>query len=91
MELDAKVSEILQTFPNTGYKRMKGFLLAEGIKVIDQRVREIMRRVDPGGVYQRTLWYRAIVRRKYFVTYFNELWHLNTNMKLIRYFILYEM
>ena len=63
---------------------MKGFLLSRGIRATDYRVRESMRKVDPEGVYYRTLTSRAIVRRQYFVKYFNKLWHLDTNMKLIR-------
>jgi hypothetical protein len=89
-DLHQKIVQILTTFPNTGYKRMKGFLLAEGLKLTDQRVRESMRLVDPAGVYQRTLSNRAIVRRQYNVEYFNQLWHLDTNMKLIRYFYRYK-
>ena len=64
---------------------MKGFLLSSGVKVTDHRVRAVMRVTDPLGVYHRTQTNRAIVRRQYFVTHFNELWHLDTNMKLIRY------
>lgn len=64
---------------------MRGFLLQRGIKVPENRVREIMRVVDPSGVYQRTSANRAIVRRVYFVQYSNDLWHIDTNMKLVRY------
>lgn len=63
---------------------MKGFLLNQGVKATDLRIRIAMRTVDPGGVYQRTLSNRAIVRRQYRVSFFNQLWHLDTNMKLIR-------
>ena len=69
-DLQMKVRDILAEFPIT--------------RVTDYRVRDVMRRVDPEGVYARTLCNRAIVRRQYFVTYFNELWHLDTNLKLIR-------
>ena len=83
-DLAQQLKDILTAFPNTGYKRMKGFLLQRGIKLTDQRVREAMRIADPYGVFQRTLLNRAIVRRQYHVSYFNQLWHLDTNMKLIR-------
>lgn len=63
---------------------MRGFLLQRGIKVTDVRVRLRMRTVDPVGVYQRTAQNRAIVRRQYHVAYSNQLWHIDTNMKLIR-------
>ena len=84
-QLHAFISEILHGHPSTGYKRMRGFLLERGVKVTDVRVRLGMRIVDPIGVYQRTAQNRAIVRRKYYVKYSNQLWHLDTNMKLIRY------
>jgi len=63
---------------------MKGFLLQAGIKCTDSRVRMSMRQVDPEGVFQRMRQNRAIVRRQYFVRYSNEMWHLDTNMKLNR-------
>jgi hypothetical protein len=75
---------ILSEFPNTGYKRMKGFLMSRNIKVLEYRIRELMREVDPQGVYQRTRSNRAIVRREYFVRYSNEMWHIDTNLKLVR-------
>ena len=83
-ELSSKIASILHRFPNTGYKRMKGFLLNEGVIVPDRVVRIAMRSADPAGVYQRTLTNRAIVRRQYNIQYFNQMWHLDTNMKLIR-------
>jgi hypothetical protein len=64
---------------------MKGFLLNRGIKVTEHRVRDALKILDPVGVYQRTTQNRAIFRRQYFVEYSNQLWHLDTNMKLIRY------
>ena len=78
------MKDILSHFPNTGYKRMQGFLLQRNIRVTQNRIRAGMRLVDPSGVNERTKQNRAIVRRQYFVTYFNELWHLDTNLKLNR-------
>ncbi|CAG7834148.1 unnamed protein product [Allacma fusca] len=49
------------------------------------RLREAMRVVDPWGVHERLLQNRAVKRRSYFVKYSHSLWHLDTNMKLIRY------
>jgi hypothetical protein len=84
LDLNQVILEILSTFPNTGYKRMKGFLLSRGIKVTEYRIRDLLRTLDPIGVYQRTTQNRAIFRRQYYVDYSNQLWHLDTNMKLIR-------
>lgn len=65
---------------------MKGHLLHRNIKVTDQRVREIMRFVDPVGVYQRTIQKNQLIRRRrYFVEYSNQIWHIDGNHKLIRY------
>jgi len=83
-ELDSKVVEVLLEFPNTGYKRMQGFLLSRNIKLTQYRIREVMRRVDPEGVYYRTQQNRAINRRQYFVRFSNYLWHIDTNLKLRR-------
>lgn len=46
-DLDQIVSAIVNDFPNCGYKRMTGFLLARGLRVQHERIRESMRRVDP--------------------------------------------
>ena len=50
-ELDNIILDIKINFPNTGYryKRMNGFLSQRDYTVQQHRVRESMRRVDPGG------------------------------------------
>ena len=84
-ELQQIISSILIEFPNTGYKRMKGYLMARGIRVTEIRIRSAMKAVDPEGVEARTaLRNRLIRRRKYFVQYSNELWHIDGNLKLKR-------
>ena len=82
-ELDSKVDSILSEFPNTGYKRMKGFLHSVGIKVQEDRLRECMRRVDPEGVLLRSLQSRVIIQRRYCVKGPLSLWHMDGNHKLI--------
>lgn len=79
------ILDILLSHPSTGYKRMKGYLLERRIKVTDLRVRNAMRYVDPLGVAQRTQQNRIIMRRVYYVQYSNQLWHIDANLKLIRY------
>jgi len=49
-DLDHIVSAIINDFPNRGCKRMTGFLLARGLRVQQERIRESMRCVDPEGV-----------------------------------------
>ena len=82
-ELDENILHHLSEFPNTGYKRMKGFLLASGIRVQELRIREAMRRVDPEGVVLRALQSRPVLRRKYSVPGPLSLWHMDGNHKLI--------
>lgn len=82
-ELDKKVEGYLKEFPNTGYKRMRGFLISENIRIQEQRIRECMRRVDPQGVILRSLQSRPILRRKYSVKGPLSLWHMDGNHKLI--------
>ena len=48
-ELDSVVRETLSVLPNTGYKRMTGYLLARGLRMQQHKVRDSMRRVDPQG------------------------------------------
>ena len=54
-ELDVLVKEILRGFINSGYKSMCRHLLARGIKLQENREREVMRRVDPEGVLVRAV------------------------------------
>lgn len=84
-DLDESVSEILRDFPNSGYKKMKGFLTGRGIVIQEERIRDSMRRVDPEGVILRALQAKHIVRRKYQVPGPLSLWHIDGNHKLIRY------
>ena len=82
--LDAEVSSILRNFPNTGYKRMTGFLLSRNIRIQQQRIREAMRRVDPEGTLLRALELSVIQRQTYQVRSPLALWHIDGNHKLVR-------
>uniref|UniRef100_A0A7M5X693 Integrase catalytic domain-containing protein n=2 Tax=Clytia hemisphaerica TaxID=252671 RepID=A0A7M5X693_9CNID len=84
-ELDTVINEILVDHPNTGYKKMRGFLLARGLIIQERRVRDAIRRVDPEGVIVRSLQSRVILRRKYRVAGPLSLWHMDGNHKLISY------
>jgi hypothetical protein len=86
-ELDGVILSVLQDFPNTGYKRMTGFLRSRGIRVQQLRIRESTRRVDPAGVLLRSLEMRITQRRRYQVPGPLALWHIDGNHKLIRYLI----
>ena len=84
-ELDQLIQNILTEFPNTGYRRMTGFLRSRGLRVQQCRIREAMRRVNPAGVLLRALELRTIHRRRYQVYGPLALWHIDENHKLIRY------
>ena len=64
-------------FPNCGYRRLEGHLLARGIKVPQLRIRDALRRVDPTGVASR--WLCVTPRRTYSVRGPLALWHIDGN------------
>ena len=82
--LDTVINTILAEFPETGYKRMTGFLKARGFVLQQNRIRQAMRRVNPEGVCSRALRLHCINRRSYQVTSPLALWHIDGNHKLIR-------
>ena len=81
-ELDSLVVQIKHDFPNAGYRLMEGYLLQQGHRVLQVRIRDSMRRVDPDGVAIR--WASTIPRSKYSVASPLSLWHVDGNHKLIR-------
>lgn len=83
-QLDAIVGEVLNDFPNCGYRRMDGFLRSKGHKVQQIRIRESVKRVDPEGVLLRSLELNVVQRRSYNVTAPMALWHVDGYHKLIR-------
>ena len=64
-ELDDIVTGILKDFPDAGYKRMTGLLLARGIRLQQSRIRSAMQRVNPEGCLLRSLELNVLHRRKY--------------------------
>ena len=83
--LDNVVASITHDFPNCGIRRMKGFLLAQGIRVPWMRVRSSLWRTDPAGILLRTAQLNIVSRRQYSVPGPLSLWHLDGNHKLIRW------
>ncbi|XP_066935261.1 uncharacterized protein [Clytia hemisphaerica] len=84
-ELDVCVRNILDEFPRTGYRRMKGFLQSDGHRVQEKRVRASMHRVGLEGVLSRSTELKTVRRRKYNVKGTNALWHIDGNHKLIKW------
>ena len=82
-ELDKVVADVKLYNPNCGSKNLSGYVLARGIKVSRERIRDSLRRVDPIGVLVRRI--NAIHRRSYMVSRPLALWHLDGNHKLIRW------
>ncbi|RXN09762.1 sialic acid-binding Ig-like lectin 13 [Labeo rohita] len=56
-------------------------LVAEGLKVSCQRVREMLVLINPAAAARR--WSSTVTRRVYYVPYPNSLWHIDGNMRLI--------
>ncbi|XP_066921422.1 uncharacterized protein [Clytia hemisphaerica] len=84
-QLDECVKNILDEFPRTGYRRMKGFLQSNGHRVQEKRVRACMHRVGLEGVLSRSTELKTVRRRKYNVKGTNVLWHIDGNHKLIKW------
>ena len=85
VKLDEMILNILTEFPNTGYRRLAGFLLSRGLRIQHWRIREAMQRVNRAGVLLRALVLRAVHRSRYQVYGPLALWHIDGNHKLIRY------
>ena len=83
-DLDTVIKSILTDFPQTGYKRMTGFLRARGLIIQQSRIRAAMRRTNPEGTLLRALEIHVIRRRSYQVAGPLALWHIDGNHKLIR-------
>ncbi|KAI7789967.1 hypothetical protein IRJ41_014317 [Triplophysa rosa] len=62
---------------------MRGLLRADGLFVQRRRVRETLTQIDPAAAARR--WSSAIARRVYHVPHPNSLWHIDGNMRLIRW------
>ncbi len=62
---------------------MRALLRAEGLLVTRHRVRVMLSHIDPAAAARR--WSTTVARRTYYVPYPNSLWHMDGNMRLIRY------
>ncbi|KAI2647160.1 Reverse gyrase 1 [Labeo rohita] len=79
-ELENVVRRLQWQYPNTGNDVT--LLVAEGLKVSCQRVREMLVLINPAAAARR--WSSTVTRRVYYVPYPNSLWHIDGNMCLIR-------
>ena len=83
-ELDKCVQEIINEFPNSGYRTVKSHLACRGLLVQEERVQESLKRIDLEGVLYRQLNMKLVLRRKYSVRAPLSLWHIDGYHKLIR-------
>lgn len=86
--LDQVVKQIVEQFLNLGYRRLNGFLRARSLTVQRDRIRSSLRRVNPEGIFVRSLQLTLVRRRKYAVKGPLALWHVDGNHKLIRYVLM---
>ena len=82
-ELDKKFEKITNEFPYCGEIMIQQILLVAGIVVQRYRLRESLHRVDDDGIVERSK--GRLHRRIYNVKGANQLWHIDTNHKLIRW------
>jgi transposase InsO family protein len=82
-ELDRLVGQVVHLYPHYGVKMTLGRLIADGVRVQRQRVRDSLSRVDPLGIERRKR--NVLIRRSYCIRSPNELWHIDGYHKLIRW------
>ncbi|KAK9976937.1 hypothetical protein ABG768_018758 [Culter alburnus] len=82
-ELIQHVRRLHSLYPNTGSEIMRGLLRGEGLFVQRCRVREALTQIDPTATARR--WSSSIAQRVYHVPHPNSLWHIDGNMRLIRW------
>ncbi|XP_032440596.1 uncharacterized protein LOC116733835 [Xiphophorus hellerii] len=82
-DLETNIRQLQSLYPNSGTEMMRGLLHARGLVVPRRKVREMMARINPMATARR--WSSAVSRRVYHVPYPNSLWHIDGNMRLIRW------
>ncbi|XP_062317629.1 uncharacterized protein LOC134021136 isoform X1 [Osmerus eperlanus] len=82
-ELEDHIRRLHRQFPRSGNEMMRALLRAEGFFVTRQRVRAMLTYIDPAAAARR--WSATVARRTYHVPYPNSLWHMDGNMRLIRW------
>ncbi|XP_011687057.1 PREDICTED: uncharacterized protein LOC105449500 [Wasmannia auropunctata] len=82
-ELRREISDLHAQYPNSGSNMITAYLKAKGKVVQRRKVRRFLSEIDPIGTASR--WSNAIHRRTYKVPTPNSLWHIDANLKLIRW------
>ena len=81
--LDEVVRQLTEDFPNCGENMIGQMLRGKGVTVQRYRLRESLHRVDEDGILRRSR--GRLCRRVYNVKGANQLWHIDTNHKLVRW------
>ena len=76
---------ITRQYPNYGYRMVKAHLRSSGVRVSESQMRASLERVDPVGVAGRWSQRWCVQHRVYSVPYPNALWHIDSNLRLIRW------
>ncbi|XP_057187724.1 uncharacterized protein zgc:174680 [Triplophysa rosa] len=84
-ELDHVVRAIKLRMPHSGYRLVKGELVARGHRIQWHRVKASMQRVDGAGILARMVQLGFVARRTYSVPAPLSLVHVDTNHKLITF------
>ncbi|KAJ7999927.1 hypothetical protein DPEC_G00199480 [Dallia pectoralis] len=82
-ELEHYIRRLHKQYPRSGNEMMRALLRAEGLFVTRQRVRVMLTYIDPAAAARR--WSATVARRTYHVPFPNSLWHMDGNMRLIRW------
>lgn len=82
-DLKRYIQEITTNHPHCGVSMMIGHLRSRGIFVQQQRVRSLLRSLDPASSVLR--WGLVAKRRSYSVPWPNSLWHIDGHHALIRW------
>ncbi len=82
-ELQEVVSQIQHFNPCTGRSITQGYLLSLGIRVPRWRIDQALRQINPTCSAIR--WHQVVSRRSYNVPGPNSLWHIDANLRLIRW------
>lgn len=82
-ELEWNIRDILRLTPFSGETYIRGALRARGIYIQRWKIRNALQRIDPINRAIRRRY--AIQRRLYNVTKPNQLWHIDSNHKLIHW------
>ena len=80
--LDRLIVMISRQYPNYGYHMVQAHMRSSGVRVPESQVRASLERVDPVGRWSQ---HRCVLRRAYSVSYPNALWHIDSNLRLIRW------